>query len=216
MDIQVIYLRDVLAVSQVTNIQGAVPRTLDVRGPDFRSVIRVEINEETSPSFIVASKTRMLVQVPSDQEKEVIRSIAVLSNDFTKTVASQIKFEFTTNPRSVSGLKKLIQTFLLYLLRTPGTDAWYPKSGGGLQKLIGSQFSRSNAGGVTASFSTAVNRTKSQIISLQASNPRLIPSERLASADVLSASFNVNLTALLARIHLVSQSGESAAVGLEL
>jgi hypothetical protein len=193
-----------------------VPRTLDVRGPNFKNVVKIEINEEEAPNFVVMSKHRVLVQVPESQEKEIIRTLAVLSRDFTKTMSSQVKFEFTNQPQKVSGLKKLIQTFLLYLLRTPGTDVWYPKSGGGVQKLIGAHFSRSNAGGVTAAFTTAVSRTRSQIISLQASNPRLTASEKLGAVNVLSAVFNAQQTALLARVELISQSGQRAIVGLEL
>lgn len=216
MDLQVTYLRDVLPVDSADEIPGMVPRTLDVRGPNFRNVVKIEINEEEAPNFVVMTKHRVLVQVPESQEKEIIRTLAVLSRDFTKTVSSQVKFEFTNHPQKISGLKKLIQTFLLYLLRTPGTDAWYQKSGGGVQKLVGAHFSRSNAGGVTAAFTTAVSRTRSQIISLQASNPRLTSSEKLGSVTVLSAVFNAQQTALLARVELTSQSGQRAIVGLEL
>jgi len=216
MDLQVIYLRDVLNVDYVGELPGVVPRTLEVTGPNFLNAVKVEINEEEAPSFVVVSKNRILVQVPDSQEKSIIRTLAVLSSDFTKTVSSQMKFELTNFPQKVSGLKKLIQSFVMYLLRSPGTDAWYPKTGGGVQKLIGAEFSRSNAGGVTAAFTTAVSRTRSQIISLQASNSRLTAAEKLGSVSVLSAVFNVQQTALVARMELTSQSGQRAIVGLEL
>lgn len=215
-DIQVTYLRDVLPVDSADEVPGVVPRTLDVRGPNFRNVVKIEINEEEAPSFVIASKNRVLVQVPESQEKEIIRTLAVLSSDFTKTKSSQVKFEFTNNPRKVEGLQKLIQVFLLYLLRSPGTDAWYPKSGGGVQKLIGAHFSKSNAGGVSAAFTTAVSRVRTQVISLQASNTRLPANEKLGSVTVLSAVFNAQQTALLARVELISQAGQRAVVGLEL
>jgi hypothetical protein len=216
MDIQVIYMRDVLTVSSITNVPNMVPRTLDVRGPDFRGVTKVEVNEEEAPSFVVTSSKRILVQVPSSQERAVIKSIAVLSDTFTKKDKSQVRFELTNNPKKVDGLMRLIQIFLLHLLRTPGTDAWYPNSGGGIQKLVGSYFSKNNSGAVTAAFTLAVGRTRSQIISMQAGDPRVSADEKLATVNVLSASFSVAQTALLARVELVSQSGKRAAVGLEL
>jgi hypothetical protein len=216
MDLQVTYLRDVLRVDQVTNVPNVFPRTIDVRGPDFRSVERVEINEVIAPSFVVMSRQRLLVQVPDSQETQLIRTIAVLSSRFTKTEQSQVKFEFTSNPKRISGIQKLMQAFLLMLLRSPGTCAWMPKTGGGLQRLIGAHFDRSNVGGVTAAFSTAVSRTRSQLIALQATNTRLTSDEKLAAANILSAVFNANQTALLARVELISQSGERAIVGLEL
>ena len=216
MDIQVIYLRDVLRVTSVTNVPNVVPRTLDIRGPEFRDVVKVEINEAESPSYMVVSKNQILAQVPSEQEKTLVKSLAVLSSSFTKTESSQVRFELTNHPKKAAGLIKMIQTFLLYLLRTPGTDAWYPNSGGGLQRLIGSSFSKNQTGAVTAEFALAISRTRAQIISLQAGNPRLNTDEKLAAANVLSAVFSAAQTALLARVELIAQSGKRAVVGLEL
>lgn len=216
MDIQVTYLRDVLRITKVTNIPNMDPRTIDVRGPDFRSVLRVEINEEESPSFVVLNKRRMIVQVPDSQQESVIRTITALSNTFTATESSLVRFEFTKNPRKLGGLQKMMQTFLLYLLRTPGTDAWYPNSGGGIQRLVGGNFGRSNVGSITADFTLSVSRVRSQIVSLQSSNIRLDPDEKLAAANVLSAVYNKQLTGLVARVELISQSGNRAIASLEL
>lgn len=215
-DIQVTYLRDVLTVDSADEVPGTVPRTLDIRGPNFKNAVRVEINEVEAPSFVVVSTRRILVQVPESQEREIIRTLAVLSSAFTRTSNSQVRFELTNQPRQLSGLQKLIQTFLLYLMRTPGTDVWYPKSGGGVQRLVGAHFSRENAGGVAAAFTTAVSRTRSQLIALQAANTRLAASEKLGAVNVLSAVFDAQQTALLARVELISQSGQRAIVGLEL
>jgi len=216
MDLQVTYLMDALQVSSVTNVSGTVPRMLDVRGLDFQTAVRVEINEIPAPTFVISSRSRILAQVPPSQENEYIRSLTVLSSGFTKTVSSKVSFELTLTPKKVSGIQLMVQTFLLYLLRSPSSDAWYPNTGGGIQKLIGSYFSKDNAGAVTAAFTLAVSRTRSQIISLQASNVRLSADEKLASAKVLEAVFNANQTALLARVELIAQSGKKAIVGVEL
>ena len=107
-----------------------------------------------------------------------------------------------TSPRIVRFAARLQTIGHLYLMRSPGTDIWYPKSGGGVQKLVGAHFSRSNAGGVSAAFVTAVSRVKTQVMTLQASNTRLSASEKLGSVSVLSAVFNAQQTALLARVEL--------------
>lgn len=216
MDLQVTYLLDALRINSVTNVPEVVPRMLDVRGPDFRTAVRVEINEIRAPTFVISSKSRLLVQVPDSQGNEYINSITVLSSGFTKTVSSKIKFELTLTPKKVSGIQLMMQTFMLYLLRSPGSDAWYPNTGGGIQKLIGSYFSRNNSGAVTAAFTLAVSRTRSQIISIQATNVRLNVDEKLASAKVLEAVFNASQTALVARVELAAQSGKKAIVGVEL
>jgi hypothetical protein len=216
MDLQVIYLLDALRITSVTNIPSMLPRTLDIRGPDFRNVVKIEINDIEVPNFVVESKTRILAQVPDSQEKTSIRSVVVLSSGFTKTESSLVSFELTNNPKKATGLMKMIQVFILWLLRTPGTDAWYPNSGGGLQKLIGAEFSKNKSSGIIAEFSLAISRAKQQIIAKQASNTRLSADERLAAANVLSAVFNANQTALIGRVELIAQSGRRAAVGLEL
>lgn len=214
MDLQVTYLRDIVNVVSVSNVPGSSPRTLDVRGPDFRSVVKVEVNELQAPSYVVMSKTRLLVQVPDSMENDVISSINVLSSRLTAAERSQVYFELTNNPQKVEGIQKLVQMFLLFLMRTPGSDAWSPNTGGGVQRLVGSHFSKNATGGITAAFTLAVSRVRSQIISLQARNPRLTTDEKLASANVLSAIFSSVQSALLARVELISQSGKHAIVGV--
>lgn len=216
MDIQVISLVDSLRIDTVISVPNMVPRTLDVRGPDFRSVTKVEVNDEEAPAFFVQSRQRILIQVPTSQERSRIRSLAVLSNRFTSTESSLVRFEVGNFPKKASGIMKLIQTFILWLLRTPGRDSWYPNTGGGLQRVIGAGFSKANSNGVVAEFTLAVSRTRSQLVSRQASNTHLNPDEKLATANVLNAVFNAGQTALIARVELVAQSGKRASVGLEV
>jgi hypothetical protein len=215
-DIQVTYLRDIVNVLSVTNVVGSDPRTLDVRGPDFSSVVKVEVNEIEAPSYVVMSKTRLLVQVPDSMQNELIRSVNVLSSRMTATDRSQVYFELTDRPQKVTGIQKLVQTFLLFLMRTPGSDAWAPNTGGGVQRLVGSNFSKNATGGITAAFTLAVSRVRTQIISRQARDSRLNTDEKLAAANVLSAIFSAQQTALLARVELISQSGKRAIVGVNL
>lgn len=216
MDLQVTYLRDIVNVISVTNVVGSSPRMLDVRGPDFRSVVKVETNEIEAPSYVIMSKTRLLVQVPDSMQNDLITSVNVLSSRLTASERSQVYFELTNNPQKLDGIQKLVQTFLLYLMRTPGTDAWNPGTGGGVQRLVGSYFSKNATGGITAAFTLAVSRVRSQVISIQARNPRLSTDEKLAAANVLSAIFSAVQTALLARVELISQSGKRAIVGVNI
>jgi hypothetical protein len=183
---------------------------------DFRNVVRVDVNETPAPNYVVASKTQLLVQMPIGLETKRVESISVLSDNFTSTESSKLTFELGLNPKSVSGLQRMVQIFVLYLLRTPGSDVWKPGTGGGLQSKLGSVFAKDQTSGLTAEFSLAVNRVRSQIISMQTGNVRLTPDERLASATVLSAVYSRAQTALLARVELIAQSGRRAAVGLEL
>jgi hypothetical protein len=85
-----------------------------------------------------------------------------------------------------------------------------------VQRLVGSHFSKSATGGITAAFTLSVSRVRAQIISLQARNTRTSTDEKLAAANVLSAIFSAVQTALLARVELISQSGQKAIVGVTI
>ena len=190
MDLQVIYLRDVLPLTAADNVPGLTPRTLELRGPDFSSVAYILINDVDSPSFVVPDSTKIYAQVPEAIENDSIHSISVVSGKFTRTDASRVLFGLTDRPRLISGVERMVQAFLMLLMTTPGTDAWTPKRGGGLQKILGGHFSRRDTGSVVAEFSVAVNRTKTQMIAVQTTNQGLQEDERLASVDILQSVFD--------------------------
>mgnify|MGYP002639891899 FL=1 len=216
MDLQVVYMNDVLPINSAQNVPGMEPRTVEIIGEDFRSVDKVFLNEEESPSFVVASSTRLLAQVPPGQVDATILSISVLSSEFTATEASRLSFELTDNPRVVSGIQRMVQTFVMLLLRSPGTDAWSQGTGGGLQEMIGKNFSKQNAGGATAQFAMCVRRTKSQLVSMQTRNTSIKDDGALAAAIILESVFDPRTTSLIARVLLRSRSGKAAVVNLEM
>lgn len=215
MELQVIYLKDVLPISAADNVPGMVPRTLDVRGPDFDSVDHVLINDIESPSVVVASPTQIYAQVPDVLAEEQVHSIAVVGGEFTRTDASRVMFGLTRRPRLVAGMERLVQSFLMLLFTSTGSDAWYPGKGGNLQKIIGGNFSRRDSGSVVAEFSVAIGRTRTQMVAAQATNPRLQDTERLAAAEVLQSVFDPSSAALIARVQLTNRTGERARVNLE-
>jgi hypothetical protein len=66
--------------------------------------------------------------------KEDPLDIRVIQRD-SKT--GKITFSMTSRPQKISGLDKLVQTFVLALFNSPGRDALTPNNGGGLEDLIG-------------------------------------------------------------------------------
>jgi hypothetical protein len=216
MDLQVIQFSDALQVTGSREIPDLTPRSLELTGPDFRSALEVQLNEVKAPNFVIAAKTRLLVEVPEGQRKSIITSIVVLSSEFTATFRSKIRFRIGDDPKAATGLKSLIQTFLKVLFTTTGSDAFAKRIGGSALKTLGASFDTMETSNIVSEFSIAVNRTVEQVRSLQSYQPRLADDERLMSAELLHIRLDPATTALVARISLVPQSGERAIVNLEL
>jgi hypothetical protein len=216
MDLQFIQFQDALPITGVTEIPDLIPRSVEIVGGDFRNSIEVLINEGSSPSFIIAAKNKILAEVPDSEKRVVIKTVSVLSADFTATVQSRIRFMIGQDPKKASGLRAMMQTFLKILFTTSGTDAFATRMGGSGLKNIGRSFEIGQSSTIVSDFSIAVRRTEQQIKALQSRQPRLPDDEKLASAKLLNAKFDVNLTALLARVELIAQSGKLAYANLEL
>lgn len=216
MDIQAFFFSDVLSVSGVEEVPNLTPRSINIFGQDFNSAIRVLLNDQNSPSWIVVSPRQILAQVPAPLEDAVITSVQVLSADFTATERSKLIFELGNDTRRASGLKAMMQTFLKILFTTPGTDAFAKSIGGGALQGLGKNFDANNTQNLVSDFTIAVRRAEMQMISLQSRQLRLPDDEKLAAANVLGVMMDVASTTLLARVELIAQSGKLAITTLEL
>lgn len=216
MDLQYVQFSDALSVTGAQEIPGLEPRSLEIRGVDFRNAVKVFMNDTLSPSFVVSSKNVILAQVPTPLVKSNIQTIEVISSEFTATWQSKLIFEIGDNPKLIEGLQVMMQTFLKVLFTTPGSDSFMGKLGGNALKNLGGSFEVSETSSVVSDFTIAVSRTVTQIQGLQAQQTRIPDDERLLAANVLSVSFDPYLTALVARVELIAQSGRKAIVNLEL
>jgi len=216
-DLQTIRIRDVLPVKNAAPAHGVVPRSLILRGSDFRYAEEVYINESKSPSVVILSNQTLLAQVPFEQEGP-IRSIAVVSSRLTRTQRSTIDFRLGDTPTSVSGLDRLVQVFLKILLQTPGTDAFAPNIGGGLLnvagKLQGSPTASANS--MAADAKLSVERTRRQLMSIQANAPALSLSEKMLYARLLETNFVPQEQSLFCVVELKNQAMEASVVDMEV
>jgi len=216
MDLQCFYFSDVLGITGVEDVPDISPRSLNIFGTDFRSATRVLLDDQDSPSWIMAGKTQIIAQVPDTLVDALITSVQVLSSDFTATVRSKLIFELGNDPRKITGLKAMMQTFLKILFTTPGTDAFAKKIGGGALQGLGKNFSAGSSQNLVSDFSISVRRAETQMIALQSRQLRLPDDEKLAAANVLGVTMDVANTSLLARVELIAQSGKMAITALEL
>lgn len=205
--IQLIRMLDVLKVNTVRNAPGVVPRSLIVTGDDFSSVEKVLINGDASPDFVVYSKTELAAQVPDQLVDAFITDVSVLSSGITFTQRSLIEFTFGTRPKKVRGILRLMQTFLRILLRTPGSNRFHPRSGGGLGLRVGDNITSRTA----ADVAIAINTTRQYLVGVQTSERNIPPSERLLSAEISGLTADRQNTQVAVTIVLTSHAGDRSA-----
>jgi hypothetical protein len=210
--LEVIKFKDlvpILGIPRFVDVFGPNIPTIEIVGSDFSSVEKVIINELPAPEFIIVSKTKIYAQLPRETRK--ISSISVLSSKFTRsTRASKILFEIGDKTKEASGIQKLLQLFIKWMLQSPGSDMFNPERGGGLQDLVGNVATGRQMGPVLATVTRAVQNTVSQMRNSQLQFPQLPLSERLLSAEVISLDvFEAQMQARL-KVELRSVAGKKA------
>jgi hypothetical protein len=208
--VQLIRLLDVLPVTAVRNAPGVSPRSLLLSGRDFRNVEKVLINGSESPTFFVMSETQLLAEVPELYRNENITAVSVLCSSLTFSGKSQVSLTAGTRIRKVRGILRLLQTFIRILLRTPGSNIFVPRSGGGLLSRVGDNITNYSAADAVVS----VDSTRTYIVGVQTSNPSIPPSERLLSAEVINVELNRQEGSLHVTVSLTNHAGETAAATL--
>lgn len=209
-DFQIVFPQEAIRVTSVRVVNGSSPTVIDVAGDDFSSVDTVELNEIEAPSFIVVSRTRMLVELPSSVSSTSLRTVTVISRRLMLTAKSLLRFRVSNVPTKVSGTMRLVQLFLKVLLTTPGSDIFNRRLGGGGLDNIGQTFGRDQSGAIISDFVVSVQNTARQITALQGRTAGLPAEERLLNAKVLRAQFSAQESALLVSIEISSQTGRAA------
>jgi hypothetical protein len=215
-DLQVIEIRDVLRVVSVAAIPASNPPTVLLRGQDFNSAQLVLINEVESPEIVIVSNQEILAQMPTTQVDVPLRSVVVVSHRITNTDRSQISFTLGNAPQTMAGITMLVQQFLKLMLQAPGTDIFSQKNGGGLLRAVGRQISAPTSSTLVADLNLSVSRARQQLLTLQARNPKLSMTERLAYARVAEARFNPTELSLVGRVAIGNQASQGSVVGLGL
>ena len=211
-DIQVVSFVDGLAVASVEEVEGAVPRTVLLRGPSgFNYVQQVNINQRRASSFTVVSDRSVTVQ-PGDVLDDVLASdmdVEVLSSRLTNLNGAKVLFGLTTEPTSVTGLLQLAQKVLRVLLTRPGSHKFLRWEGGGLVESLGTTLSAANRSAIAANIARAVSSAEGQIQSEQIGR-RVDLSERLLSLTLVGVDFdsaNLKASAVLRMTNYLGQNG---------
>lgn len=209
-DFQTVFAQELIQLNSVQEIQGFLPRTLDILGQDFRSVDEVMINGLPSPEVVILSRRRMMAQVPKQLGLAPVSSVSVVSNQLAITERSVLRFRIGHTPSKVTGILRLVQVFLKILFTTPGKDIFAPRVGAAALKNIGLNFGVSQGANVVSDFIVAVGTAQRQILAIQARDPSLPLDERLLAARVTTAGYNSQESALHVSVEITSQTGRAA------
>jgi hypothetical protein len=213
--IEVIKFRDVLKVDAIPRFVPGLQRTVELKGQDFRTAESVFINEAPAKEFVIVNRSTIYAQLPDGVDG--IRTVSVLSSDFTKTsVGSRIEFKLGSKTKKIEGILKLVQLFTKILLQSPGSDIQDPEIGGGLQDMVGFVSSTYRTEPILAALAKAVALTGEQIRRSQLGLSGLPLSERLLSASVLDLHIDRGTDEARCRFQIDSVAGQSAVTALDL
>jgi phage baseplate assembly protein W len=194
-------------VAEATNVALAGTTTLDITGAGFRDVSRVLINGYASPSFVVASPQRIFADLPNGVTR--VQSIQVLTAAIGDAATSVISFSLGTG-KFAGGTARMVQSFMVCLLTSPGDNLFLPNYGGGLRDILKTTISSS--ADVRARVAQAVARAEATLVA-NLNSTKLAPDEKLVSATLVAADFNPVTTALSIQVRLRSAARETVELG---
>lgn len=210
MDLRIVYIQDVLTLRSVDIGETEVTAV----GTDLSQAAEVLINGQPSPTYTIVSRNVVEAEIPESQLNETIRDVVVLSSSFTATDRSRITMQIGSHPQYLSGMMLLIQRYIKLLFRNPGSDILNPATGAGLGALVG-HYLKGSQSVTPADIALAVSRAERQMIRFQARDSNLLDTERLASATLLGIAYSESTGAMVPRVALTSQAGQTAAAFLE-
>lgn len=216
--LEVVKYRDLIEVRDIPRfVAGTAKPTLEVRGEDFGSVERVFLNEVEVEEYTIVNRSQMYVVVPDNVDSSALRTVEVVSSNFTKTkAASKVAFEIGERPKEVSGILALVQLYTKWLLQTPGSDIFNPNRGGGLLGLIGQLISLNRTDHLVTSVTRAVQTTTQQMQVSQLNAVNIPSDQRLLDGSLVDVHINPYQAAAYVRVLITSVAGEEAVNSLVL
>lgn len=214
--LEVIKFRDVVPIRQVVRfLPNFSPLTVELRGDDFSDAEDVLINDVSVPEFMIINAQTIYAQMPSNVN--AVQTLSVISSNFTRTArASRVDYKVGTKTRAISGILKLTQLFVRWLLTTPGRDVFNPQNGGGLQEVARLAGNTGRPASVMSAVVQAVSLTAEQIRRVQTGGGGLPLDERLLDATVLDLGAPRARDEVRIRVRIESVAGEDGVAALSL
>lgn len=211
LDFRIVYAKTALKYSFIRPIRGFQPPSIAIVGIRLNETEEVIYNGIDVTDFMIASPTLLIVRIPPSQVGKDLNELRVLSSPKRLGGDASVKLGLTTPTRTISGIDRLVQSFLMVFLSTPGSDAFNRTSGGGALGLVGKTSDKVHSS-IGADLAVAVDRAKQEITKAQAKNSRMPPEEKLLSVSLDNVKFDQGSTVVTARISIKNMLGEEALV----
>lgn len=212
-DFRIVHAKAVLKVHSVSPIRGFQPPSILVIGDRLDRTQEVTFNGIQALEFVISSPSRLIVRIPPSQVGKELEDLQVLSSVSATKLDSIMTFELSKPPKTVEGIDRLVQAWLMIWGTTPGSDLFNPSSGGGGMSIVGRSTDRSGKN-VAADLAQSIDRTRVELLRIQASNPRIPPSERLLSSDLQEVRFDPDSSVLSARVSIKNILSEDAEISI--
>jgi hypothetical protein len=210
-DIRVVQAKALLKVSSVAPVRNFSPPAIVILGERFNTANEITYNGIEVSEFIIAAPTRIIARIPDSQVGQALRDLRVMAPVSIAKLDAQRDLGVGSPVRTVEGIDRLVQEWLLIFLTNPGSDIFNQTGGGGARAVIGQPASSSESNAVSE-LSLAVEKTKQQLLRQQAQNSNIPPAERLLSASLSDVRFDQQTTSLTAVVDIKNVLGGSASV----
>lgn len=211
-DIRVVRAKVLLKIANVTPIRDFVPPAILILGEKMDIAEEVFFNNVQVTEFIALNNEKMIARIPPSQVGKRLDSLEVRTSVRLAQRDAQVTLGVDRPIRTIEGIDRLVQEFVLVFLTTPGSDIFNKKSGGGALAIIGKPVSGKD--GAMADLSVAVERTRSQLIAAQAQNTKIPASERLLSCSLSSVKYDARTTTISATVDIQNSVGGTAVVSI--
>lgn len=212
-DLRIVTAKVILTVYSVSPIRGFLPLSIVAIGKRLDLATEVLYNGVTADEFVVSSSTRLIIRIPPSQVGRAFTDLKVLAPVSAAQQEASLSFGIQRPAKTLSGIDRLVQSWVMVFFTTPGSDVFDPESGGGAKSLIGKTTDRAGKN-ISADLAMAVERTKQELLRLQSRNQNIPPSEKLLSSSLDTVQFDSDTTVLSARINIQNMLGDAAEVSL--
>src|SRR5437016_1346329 len=138
-DFRIVHARVILNVYSIAPIRGFVPPSIVAIGQDLNTTTEILYNGITVTEFVISSSTRLIIRIPPSQVGKDLLDFQVYSDRPKLTGEAALVLALSKPPQPISGIDRLVQSWMMLFLTTPGSDVFTPNSGGGAQSIIGSR-----------------------------------------------------------------------------
>jgi phage baseplate assembly protein W len=210
-DLRVVQTKTTLPITSIAPIRGFEPPSIIILGDKYQYAEEIFYNGAEVREFVISSPQRIVARIPDEQLGRPMTSVTIITTIPAANNTSLLSMGLSKLNRSVAGIDKLVQDWMLIFLTNPGSDIFDPDVGGGARAIIGKPVYGGGASAM-ADLSLAVSRTREQLLRLQSKYPGIPPAERLLSASLTDVRFDNTTTTLTAVVDLQNMVGASASV----